>query len=131
MTEQSPNTQPVVMIVDDEPMVLEVSSLMVESLGFEAESYSSPSEALVAFQQNPERYALVLMDMVMPAYSGKELFIKLKDLRPDIKAIISSGYQMNESNNDLLDLGVSGFINKPFTMDILKHTLNEVLDTTN
>ena len=127
MPNQLGQKQPVVMIVDDEPMVLEVSSLMIESLGFEVHSFSSPSEALSAFKEHPALFDLAVIDMMMPGYTGKQLFLKLKEINPAIKAIISSGYQMNESDKSLLDLGISGFLNKPFTMDALRERLNEFL----
>ena len=127
MDSKTENSKPVVMVVDDEPMVLEVSSLMIESLGNAIESYLSPSEALEAFKNNPEHYDLIVIDMVMPNLSGKELFIKLKEIRPDVRAVISSGYQLNESNNELLELGIKGFISKPFTIDNLKDTLSSVM----
>lgn len=117
-----------IMVVDDEPMVLEVSTLMLETLDHNVESCSSPEIALEQFMNRPEHYDLIVIDMVMPEMSGKELFIKLKEINPNVVAAISSGYQMNERNDELLAIGIKGFINKPFSMDNLTSSLNEIMN---
>ena len=116
------------MIVDDEPLVLEVSSLMVESLGYSVDAYPEPEQALASYSESPDAYSLAIIDMVMPAMSGKEFFIKLKAINPEIKAVISSGYQMDETDTDLVELGIKGFIDKPYTIDKLATSLNKVLN---
>jgi len=118
---------PRVMLVDDEAMVLEVSSLMIESLGYAVDAFLSPTEALQNFADNSDAYQLVIIDMMMPTISGKELFIKLKEIKPDIRGVISSGYQLNQSQPELAALGIQGFIDKPFTIEMLRDSLNKVL----
>jgi PAS domain S-box-containing protein len=116
-----------ILLVDDEPMVLEVSSLMLDSLGHTVTACSEPQQAIKAFSDNPEQYDLVIVDMMMPHMTGKELFLALKEIKPDVIAAISSGYQMNESDEDLLAIGIKGFINKPFSLDNLNTNLTEIM----
>ena len=72
---------------------------------------------------------MIIVDMVMPSMTGKELFLKLREIKPHLKLVISSGYQMNENNAELLQMGIKGFINKPFSMDILATKLHEFVDS--
>ncbi|MBT8448323.1 MAG: response regulator [Gammaproteobacteria bacterium] len=127
MDDHDTSELPRVMLVDDEPMVLEVSSLMVESLGYTVDAFLSPTEALQNFAENSDAYLLVIIDMMMPDISGKDLFIKLKEINPDVIGVISSGYQLNQSHPELAALGIQGFIDKPFTIEILKTSLNKIL----
>ena len=116
-----------ILLVDDEPMVLEVSSLMLDSLGHQVTACSDPEEALRAFKENPEQFDLVIVDMMMPHMTGKELYLALKEIKPDVIVAISSGYQMNESNQDLMAVGIKGFIIKPFSLDNLNTSLTEIM----
>lgn len=115
-----------ILLVDDEPMVLEVSGLMLEAIGHDVDSFPDPQEAVTHFQSHAEQYDLAIIDMMMPAMTGKELFIELRKIRLDLIVAIASGYQMNESDESLLALGVKGFINKPFSMDTLTQKLSEL-----
>lgn len=121
----SPQIHLRILLVDDEDMVREVSKLMLEAIGHEVDDFANPNQALANFMSRPELYDLAIIDMIMPEMTGKDLFKELRKIRPDIKVAISSGYQMDETNESLLALGVMGFINKPFNMDILEKKLAE------
>ena len=115
-----------ILLVDDEPMVLEVSGLMLEAIGHDVDSFPDPQEAMTHFQSNSEQYDLAIIDMMMPTMTGKELFIELRKVRPDLIVAIASGYQMNESDESLLAIGIRGFINKPFSIVTLTERLSEL-----
>jgi len=115
-----------ILLVDDEPMVLEVSGLMLEAIGHDVDSFPDPKEAISHFEANSDKYDLAIIDMMMPAMTGKELFIELNKVRPDLVVAIASGYQMNETDESLLAIGVKGFINKPFSINTLTQKLTEL-----
>lgn len=127
MTDQNNSNSYQILLVDDEPMVLEVSTLMLESLGHEVTAFSSPQDAIDNFKDNSDHYHLAIIDMVMPEMTGKELYMELTSIRSDIPTAISSGYQMNEKDEDLMAIGIKGFINKPFSLDILSKSLHELV----
>jgi len=55
--------------------------------------------------------------MLMPRLGGHECFRKLKEINPDIKAVLSTGYDLDHSAQKILDEGVRGFIQKPYTLE--------------
>jgi two-component system, cell cycle sensor histidine kinase and response regulator CckA len=71
----------------------------------------------------------VILDMIMPGLGGKETFLKLKELNPKIKVLLSSGYSTNEGVGEILKEGVGGFIQKPYRDDDLIGKVREVLDS--
>ena len=68
------------------------------------------------------------MDMIMPEMSGKATFEELKKINPDVRVLLVSGYSLNKQVEDLLDLGCSGFIQKPFDIIELSRTLRDIFD---
>jgi DNA-binding NarL/FixJ family response regulator len=65
---------------------------------------------------------------IMPDMSGGETYDKLKEINPDIKVLLASGYSMNSQATEIMDRGCSGFIQKPFKMRELSQKLREILD---
>jgi CheY-like chemotaxis protein len=66
--------------------------------------------------------------MIMPEMSGSETYDRLKEIRPDIKVLLSSGYSINGQAAELLEKGCNGFIQKPFNMRELSTTIRQILD---
>ncbi len=84
--------------------------------------------AIDIFQRDKEKIDLVLFDMIMPGMNGGELFDKLKEIRPDVKTILSSGYSIDGQAQEIMERGCNGFIQKPFGMEKLSHAIREVID---
>jgi two-component system, cell cycle sensor histidine kinase and response regulator CckA len=59
---------------------------------------------------------MLLLGMVMPDMSGGETYDSLKEINPDIKVLLSSGYSINGAATEIMDRGCNGFIQKPFKM---------------
>ncbi|MBD3241940.1 MAG: response regulator, partial [Chitinivibrionales bacterium] len=70
----------------------------------------------------------VLLDMRMPGLDGKEAFIRMKQVNPDVRVLLSTGYGRNEEAQDLLDLGVRGLLCKPYQFDALAQHLRLLWD---
>jgi two-component system cell cycle sensor histidine kinase/response regulator CckA len=116
-----------ILLVDDELAVLEVTARMIERLGYTVVMAASGREALTLFRQNPGRFRLVILDMVMPEMGGGELFDELKRVHPGVRALLASGYSMQGQAREIINRGCTGFIQKPFTMEDLSLKLNAVL----
>ncbi|HDM10430.1 MAG TPA: response regulator, partial [Desulfobacteraceae bacterium] len=69
----------------------------------------------------------VLLDMLMPKMGGKEVFLKLKEIDPDVKVLLSSGYSLDGEAQELMDMGCAGFIQKPFRLKDLTRVLAQIL----
>ena len=70
---------------------------------------------------------MVLLDMIMPDMSGGETYDKLKEINPDIKVLLASGYSMIGTATEIMGRGCSGFIQKPFKMKELSQKLRYLL----
>jgi CheY-like chemotaxis protein len=117
-----------VLFVDDEDMVIEVAGELFEQLGYKVLTAGSGREAIETYEKNKERIDMVLLDMIMPDMSGGETYDKLKEINPDIKVLLASGYSMNGTATGIMDRGCNGFIQKPFKMKELSQKLREILD---
>ncbi len=108
-----------IVIVDDEETVLKMSGDMLTKLGYRIEIFNDPAKAITYYEEHGAQVDLVILDMIMPGIDGAELFRRLRIIDPKLRAILSSGYIIDEKAEELLDEGLSGFIQKPFTISQL------------
>ncbi|MCX5815764.1 MAG: response regulator, partial [Proteobacteria bacterium] len=71
---------------------------------------------------------LVILDMIIPGISGGETFDRLREINPDAKVLLSSGYSINGQAQEIMDRGCNGFIQKPFHLGKLSSKIREMLD---
>ncbi|MBN1545751.1 MAG: response regulator [Syntrophaceae bacterium] len=117
-----------VLVVEDEDLMMDVTVKMLGVLGYKTFSARSGDEALEAYRGNREQIDLVLLDMIMPGMSGEETFQKLKEIHPEIKVILASGYSLNEQATRIMGNGCRAFLQKPYNTGELSRTLRNVLD---
>jgi PAS domain S-box-containing protein len=117
-----------ILVVDDEPQVVQMMHLLLESLGYRVTSRYSSLDALAAFSASPARYDLIVSDMTMPALSGLALAGKVRALRADIPIILCTGFSEQMSREALKAAGVARTLLKPVTKTDLAATVREVLD---
>jgi CheY-like chemotaxis protein len=114
-----------VLLVDDEPMILDVAKMMLEKLGYQVETADSGEAALRKYGSH--KTTIVILDMIMPDMGGGEVFDRLKSMDPEVRVLLSSGYSLSGQTQEVFNRGCSGFIQKPFTLDGLSHRLHTVL----
>ncbi|MBW2645580.1 MAG: response regulator [Deltaproteobacteria bacterium] len=117
-----------VLIVDDEPIVLDVGAEMLEQMGFTTLKAMGGEEALSIYQKNKDTIDLVILDMVMPDMGGGEVYDRIKTINPGAKVLLSSGYSIDGQAKSILDRGCDGFLQKPFTLQQLSEKTKELLD---
>ena len=117
-----------VLLVDDEEVVFEVGSQMLERLGYRVLGAKSGREALEIYAKNRYTIDLVILDMIMPETGGGEAYDRLKELDADVKVLLSSGYSINGQATEILRRGCNGFIQKPFNIKDLSQKIREILD---
>ncbi|MCK5022322.1 MAG: response regulator, partial [Candidatus Pacebacteria bacterium] len=71
---------------------------------------------------------MVILDMIMPDMGGGDTYDKLKEINPDVKVLLSSGYSINSQATEILERGCDGFLQKPFDIENLSHKMREILD---
>ena len=120
----------IVSIVDDE---IDISELFQDALcanihGISVVSFNDPSVALEHYTQNKENYALCISDMRMPSMSGLELLKKAKEQNPDVRTMLLSAFDMQDSRellNCLKTVVVNKFVEKPITIQRLCHIVRD------
>ena len=117
-----------VLLVEDEPTILEMGILMLEQLGYRVIGASGPKDALRKAADSDQPIDLLLTDVVMPDLNGQELSRRLLEKRPGLKVIYMSGYTADIiASQGVLDKGIN-YLEKPFRIDDLAGALRRVLD---
>jgi PAS domain S-box-containing protein len=119
-----------VILVDDEETIRDVGKAMLEDLGFEPIVCWDAESALQVFTSLEGRPCLVILDMIMPGSSGKEIFAALRAVDPEARVLISSGYTVDGDAQAILEAGAAGFLHKPFSKAELKAALDRALGRT-
>jgi len=112
--------------VDDEKGVIEVCSEMLESIGYKVKAVSSGMDAINLLKTENIKIDLVILDMVMPQMSGQDTFKKIRDLYPQMKVMVSSGYSRQAQIEEMMEKGCNGYILKPFDVATLSEKINLV-----
>ena len=123
------NEKNIILIVDDEPVVLKVASMMVKKLNYEALQAKNGMEASHVFSDNKDIICLVILDMQLPDENGSAICKKLKAIKSDVKILHTSGLGRVQGNESL-DCGCDGFLPKPFRVEELSNKLKELLENT-
>jgi signal transduction histidine kinase len=117
-----------ILIIDDEPMIREMSRDMLSTIGYNVLVSENGADGLKLFEEKSNTVDLVLLDLLMPEMNGITCFKKLKEIKDDVKVVISSGVADLTKRNELEEIGVTGYLEKPFSLktiaDYLKKTLN-------
>jgi PAS domain S-box-containing protein len=118
----------VVLLVDDEAMVLEAASRMLQKLGFTVLRAGGGQEAIDIFRRKAGAVDLVILDIVMPGIGGEEVYRRIKQIRPDVKVLVSSGFDCSGRMPEILKRDGNGFIQKPYSLSELSSKLQEALN---
>ena len=116
-----------ILLVDDEPMILDVGRQMLERLGYTVLTASSGIDALEVYRQNGRQCDLVILDMIMPDMSGEEAFEQLHRFDPEVRVLLASGYSIHGQASRILERGCRGFIQKPFNIEALSTKIRQIL----
>ncbi len=117
-----------VLLVEDEATIMEMTQLILETLGYAVLVAPTPEEALVQAEAHQGEIELLITDVVMPGMNGRQLAERLLALRPLTRCLFMSGYTANViAHRGILDEGVD-FIQKPFSVQALALKVRAVLD---
>ncbi|NTV15281.1 MAG: diguanylate cyclase [Desulfobulbaceae bacterium] len=114
-----------ILIVDDDPLVLELLGLSIKSFGFTFAAVNNGREAMEALKK--QEFAIVITDMIMPEVDGMQLLEHIKSTYPQTDVVVVTGYTGTFSYTDVIRAGASDFIAKPFNSDELAAKINRIL----
>jgi CheY-like chemotaxis protein len=117
-----------VLLVDDEEVILEVGKELLEGMGYRVITAKDGKEAIEVYEKAREEIDIVVLDMVMPNMGGGEAYDRMKEINPEIKVLLSSGFSIDGEASEILERGCNGFIQKPFNMEELSAKTREILD---
>ena len=117
-----------ILLVDDEDMIWDVIIDMLQELGYSVLLAGNGREAIEIYTENPGSIDLILLDMVMPEMDGHRAFFKLREINPEARVLLSSGYVSAADVQDVLQAGAAGFLRKPYRMVDLARKVREILD---
>lgn len=118
-----------ILLIDDEPMILDVGCKMLEVLGYEVTRAEGGSAALDILRQQQQGFDLVIVDMIMPGMGGGEIFDAIRERDGTIDVLLSSGYSLDDGARSVLERGGRGFIQKPFDLETLSKKIHHVLES--
>ncbi|MDY6790153.1 MAG: response regulator [Thermodesulfobacteriota bacterium] len=116
-----------VLVIEDEEMVMDVSRKMLEKLECRVLQARNGSEANRVVKTYSGIIDLAIMDINLPDIRGDALYPVIIKARPNMKVIVSSGYELEGPVREILDAGAKGFIKKPYSLNALSEKLNEVM----
>lgn len=105
-----------ILLVDDDDSILRLEKEMLTRFGYRVETCNNPLEALKQFADNPEKFDLVITDMVMPKMNGDELIQELLKIKRDLPTILCTGYTAKIDEKKAMKMGVQAFLLKPVSM---------------
>jgi two-component system cell cycle sensor histidine kinase/response regulator CckA len=116
-----------VLMIDDEDALREVGQELLTVMGYRVLVARDGKEAIEVYRKNWHTIDLVLLDMIMPNMGGGEAYDCMREINPDIKVLLSSGYSVDGEASEILKRGCRGFIQKPFKMSELSRKIEEIL----
>jgi len=116
-----------ILIIDDEEMIVEQMCLFLSTLGYNPTGKTNPKDGMALIKAR--RYDLVMVDLQMPEVSGMDIVRAIKEQQVDTQIVIITGFATTDSAIDALNLGVYGYIRKPYRLEeisaIVSHATKE------
>ena len=122
------NHQRGVLLVDDEPLVLELGKQMLRRLGYDVFIAGDGFEALAVFEANRDRIDLAVLDIEMPRMDGRQTLVRLRESGARFPVLVASGFIEAQARDKLKDAYVDGFIQKPFHVSQLQEKIAPLFD---
>jgi PAS domain S-box-containing protein len=117
-----------VLLVDDEPLLVEVMQRGLSRGGYAVTPFLSSRDAARAFEETPDAWDVLVTDMTMPGVTGEELVRRARELRPDLPVILCTGYSEKMNAETAAALGIDRFALKPVTQADLRRLIREAIE---
>ncbi len=116
-----------ILIVDDEEIIRQTAKELLSHLGYDIVTASDGRKAVEYYKRHSHEIDLVVLDMVMPELGGRDCFRALKEINPDVKAILSTGYSLDSATQEVLNEGIIAFAQKPYQLKQLAEVVSYAL----
>lgn len=119
-----------ILIVDDDPAIVQLMEESLAQMGYEPIGFSSSTEALAAFKADPTRFDLVITDEDMPELKGTVLASIISKLRPELPIILASGFGGQQLADRAQSAGITVVLRKPLSNYAVSQTISRLLEFT-
>jgi CheY-like chemotaxis protein len=116
-----------ILVIDDEDLLLSVADGLLTELGYNVMLAKGGKAGIEKYQKNSTKIDLVLLDMIMPEMDGASCFVALKEINPEIKVIICSGFAKTPKVKEVVKLGACCFLQKPYTASEVSNAVIQAL----
>ncbi len=117
-----------IMLVDDDENVVLMIQIVLEGLGYKITAHTKSIDALEAFKEDPEGFDLIYSDVTMPRMTGDQLARKIREIRPGIPIILSTGFSGRIDSEKCREMGIQGFVMKPVSRQKIAGMVRKILD---
>ena len=118
-----------ILVVDDEAHIRAGAAHALERTGFTVLTAADGREAVAVFRQHAPTIRAVLLDLTMPNMDGAATARELRQIRPEVRIVLSSGYTKEEATRQFTDRDLVGFLQKPYALKDLVATIRTALES--
>ncbi|MDY7037481.1 MAG: PAS domain S-box protein, partial [Thermodesulfobacteriota bacterium] len=118
-----------ILLVDDEEMIINIGGELLKTMGYKVFKARGGEKAIELLREKKDRIDMVILDMIMPDMGGGETYDRMRQIDPNIKVLLSSGYSIDGQAKEILERGCNAFIQKPFNINQLSRKIREILGT--
>ncbi len=123
------NGSETILLVDDEQMIIDVGKAMLKRVGYHVITAKCGQDAIDVITRAGSEIDLVILDMIMPGMDGGKTFDRIREIRPRLPVMLSSGYAINDQASKIMRKGCNGFIQKPFSVSEISKKIRKIWES--
>ena len=117
-----------ILVIDDEETIRRMLIKTLSYIGYKVLDADSGKKGIDLYKQEMDTISAVILDVILPEMDGVQIYKALKQINPDVKILVSSGYASNKQTIELREMGVEGFLKKPYRQNELVKAVNTVVN---
>ena len=117
-----------VLLIDDEERVRNTCRDSLKLLGYAVMTASSGEEAIKIYAEKTDIIDIIVLDMIMPGIGGKETYRRLREINPNVRVLLASGYAVDGKGREIMDAGCNAYIQKPFKVEQLSILIRDLME---
>ncbi len=117
-----------ILLVEDEDFMRNTIREMLEVIGYTVLTAEDGAEGIDVYRERHADIDAVMLDMLMPRAGGNDAFLGMREIDPNVRVVLCSGFARDGKAQEILDLGVRDFLQKPFTIEELAETLEKLME---